>query len=864
MTEGTLTERVFRAPGADGQVLARRFLERLLWTIMGVLTVGVAAGQLTGMAGWWAVGLVTLVDLAGAGLLLLNRLERTRLASGLLIALAWAVVVSRAVMAGGLHSPVPSALILIAVAAGLLLSYRAGAWSAVVLCLTAVGIAVAEWSELLPAAPLPSARGTRPLTLVATVCGICAVQFLAIRAVRQAQARSREREDLLARVLENLPVGVWFMDRTGRLVHRNQAAERIWGGGRLVGPDGYGEYKARRLDTGEAIEPHEWAGARAITHGETTPAEEVEIECFDGSRKAILNSAVPLRDKSGAIAGAIVVNQDITARRAAEEAGREHAAALAALHAAARVLIGTLDPEQLAKDVARACVEMFGASVAWVGLARADGSVEPLAQYPPAPAARVPGVVRWDGRRGDDGPTGSAIRTAAPAQAHGTATDGPPGVWQRWALGEGLQCAASFPLISRGRPFGALTLYSRDPRYGSAERLEILQTYAHEVAAAMTNARLYDETERNLRHVKALRKIDRAISGSLDLRVSLDTLLDQVRTELRVDAADILLLDRRTLLLEYAAGDGFVSSAAARTALRLGEDCAGRAALEQRTLTALDVGEEAHARWTALAAAEQFAWRAAAPLLTKGEVRGVLEVFQRNWFQPDETWSGFLEAVAGQAALAVESATLFGDLQRSNLELRLAYDATIEGWSRALELRDLETEGHSLRVSALSERLARALGMPEDDIVHLRRGALLHDIGKVAVPDSVLFKEGPLTEEEWEAMRKHTTHALALLSPIRYLRPALDVPFAHHERWDGSGYPRGRKGEQIPLAARIFAVVDVWDALRSDRPYRPAWPADKVREYISVRAGTHFDPAIVKAFLALDPVAEGAPEPATG
>ena len=257
MTGGTLSERVFRAPDADEQESARRFLERLLWTIMGALTVGVAVGYLTGTAGWRAAGLVTLVDLAGAGLLLLNRLRRTRLASGLLIVLAWAVVVSRAVAAGGLHSPVPSALILITVAAGLLLSYRAGGLSAAVLCLTALGIAVAEWSGFLPVAPQPGARGALLLTLVATVCGICAVQFVAIRAVRQAQTRSREREDLLARVLENLPVGVWFVDRTGRLVHRNQAAERSWGGGRLVGLDGYGEYKARRPDSGEVIEPHE-------------------------------------------------------------------------------------------------------------------------------------------------------------------------------------------------------------------------------------------------------------------------------------------------------------------------------------------------------------------------------------------------------------------------------------------------------------------------------------------------------------------------------------------------------------------------------------------------------------------------------
>lgn len=191
------------------------------------------------------------------------------------------------------------------------------------------------------------------------------------------------------------------------------------------------------------------------------------------------------------------------------------------------------------------------------------------------------------------------------------------------------------------------------------------------------------------------------------------------------------------------------------------------------------------------------------------------------------------------------------NLQRANRELAQAYDETLKGWSLALELRDYETQGHSKRVTEMTLRLARAIGISNSELIHIRRGALLHDIGKMGIPDSILHKPGPLTDGEWEIMRHHPVYAYELLAPITYLRPALDIPYSHHEKWNGSGYPRGLKGEQIPLAARIFAVVDVWDALRSIRPYRNAWSEEKVRTYIHEQAGIHFEPQIVPIFLTL-------------
>jgi putative nucleotidyltransferase with HDIG domain len=242
----------------------------------------------------------------------------------------------------------------------------------------------------------------------------------------------------------------------------------------------------------------------------------------------------------------------------------------------------------------------------------------------------------------------------------------------------------------------------------------------------------------------------------------------------------------------------------------------------------------------------------AVPFVSKGDVKGVLEVYHRSALDPDPEWLGFMQSMALQAAIAIDNATLFRDIQRTHSELVLAYDTTLEGWARALEIRDKETKGHTERVVEMTLRIARAMGIGEEELVHIRRGALLHDIGKMSTPDSILFSEGPLSAEERRAMENHPRYAFDLLSPIRYLRPALDIPYCHHEKWDGTGYPRGLKAEQIPLAARIFATVDVWDALLNERRYHAAWPREKAREHIRSLAGIHFDPRVVNVFLEME------------
>ena len=190
-------------------------------------------------------------------------------------------------------------------------------------------------------------------------------------------------------------------------------------------------------------------------------------------------------------------------------------------------------------------------------------------------------------------------------------------------------------------------------------------------------------------------------------------------------------------------------------------------------------------------------------------------------------------------------------LESAYLDLREAYDRTIEGWVRALDLRDRETETHTLRVAEMTVKLARAMGMIESEVVHIRRGALLHDIGKMGIPDSILNKIDELTPREWDIIKKHPTYAYDMLSPIAYLLPALDIPYCHHEKWDGTGYPRELQGEEIPLSARIFAVVDVWDALRSTRPYRGGWPEKEVLDHLRSLSGVHFDQSVIEVFFKL-------------
>jgi len=411
--------------------------------------------------------------------------------------------------------------------------------------------------------------------------------------------------------------------------------------------------------------------------------------------------------------------------------------------------------------------------------------------------------------------------------------------------------AVFVPLESEEALMGVLMLARRnsaDSKSFTEEEARLLAAMGEMVGNALRRMSLYLDAVRRLKHVQALRNIDLAITASLDSRVTLRVLLDEVASQLEVDAAAVLMFQPHTQELRFQAGRGFLTHTIERFTWRLGESLIGRAVLGRQTLFLGGSDEEMDNALRQLFQVEDFASGYVAPMISKRKALGVLMIFSRNRAAQNSEWVEFLEALAGQGAIAIDNARLFDGLEQSLAQLRLAYDATIEGWSRAMDLRDEETEYHTQRVTSMVLELARAAGMGDEELVHVRRGALLHDIGKIGVPDHILLKPGKLTEEEWEVMRQHPVYAYEFLSPIEYLRPALDIPYCHHEKWDGTGYPRGLKGEEIPLAARLFAVVDVWDALRSDRPYRKAWSEAQTLTHIRSQSGKHFDPRAVDLF----------------
>jgi HD-GYP domain-containing protein (c-di-GMP phosphodiesterase class II) len=356
--------------------------------------------------------------------------------------------------------------------------------------------------------------------------------------------------------------------------------------------------------------------------------------------------------------------------------------------------------------------------------------------------------------------------------------------------------------------------------------------------------------QKQVEHLSALRQIDLAITSHLDLRSIINLLLSQIRRQLKVDAVNVLKFNPHLNYLHYISSTGFRTNALQNTRLRLGDGFSGRAALERKPLFIQDLSEQSnpftHAPYFFQ---EGFVSYYGIPLIAKGEIKGVLEIFNRSPLSINAEWEEFIKDLATQGALAIDAASLWEEQQRINEELKIAYDSTLKGWSFALELHDYETFGHSDRVTDRTVRLAQKMGVRQDQLIHIRRGSILHDIGKMGVPESILNKKEKLSESDWKIIREHPLYARRLLEPIDFLKEAVDIPYYHHEWWNGGGYPEGLMKEQIPLAARIFAVIDVWDALSYPRPYRDAWPKEKVYQYIKDLSGIQFDPQVVSAFL---------------
>jgi len=654
---------------------------------------------------------------------------------------------------------------------------------------------------------------------------------------KQAEEALRESETKYKIVADNTYDWEFWVSPENQFIYSSPSCERITGHTadefivdagvfeRIIHPDDLPGYNRHQ---------------REVT--ETPAPGEVEFRIIrpDGTWRWVEHACQPVIDSNGHFLGTRGNNRDVTVRKQRErelEAIATVSAALRTAQTRAAMLSVILDQllDLLKADGAALALRdpITGETV--IEMARGSASSYEGARIPPGQSV-----------------TGYTIATGKLYVIEDVRTD--PRVFRPELLDK-IRAVVCVPLLAREKTIGAISL-ARDEKNSllsppfSHSDVSILTSVADIAGNAIHRAALHEQTEYQLQRLAALSAIDKAIMGSMDLHLTLNILMEHITAQLHVDAAVVFLLNPHFQTLEYAAGHGFRSRAIERSRLRIGEGYGGRAVLERRSVHIPNISEAGATFVRAeLLADEGFISYFAIPLILKGQVKGVLEIFHRALLNPDQEWMDFLETMSNQAAIAIENTKLFDDLQRSNVNLTLAYDATIEGWSHALDLRDKETEGHTQRVTEMTLELARQIGISEEDLVHIRRGGLLHDIGKMGVPDNILLKPGSLTEDEWVIMRKHPLYAYEMLSPIAYLRPAMDIPYGHHEKWDGSGYPRGLKGEQIPLAARIFAVIDVFDALTSDRPYREAWSRQKTLKHIKSGSGSHFDPRVVDAFL---------------
>jgi PAS domain S-box-containing protein len=656
----------------------------------------------------------------------------------------------------------------------------------------------------------------------------------ALLCIKHAEEKIRYQADLLANVSDAvISTDLDFVIRTW-----NRAAESMYGWREA---EVIGKTVNEVLHTEFPADDEERVLQQFLSEG--VWKGEVIQRRKDGTPIPILASVSFIRDGAGNPTGVVAVNRNITERKQAEEEIRRRVNELEAVHKVSIALRAAQSTEEalpVLLDETLAALQSE-AGIIWLNepargelrTAAVRGWFRELAESPIQPGEGIAGTVFSSGQ------THVSIEFASDPLARASVRERIPPGW-------GGACVA---IHAAAVVIGVMFVSVRAPRQMTAAEVKALEALAEIAGTTLHRLRLHDEALRRVQQLQALQTIERAITSVFDPQITLNVLLEQMLASLGADAAGVLLFNPHALTLEYAAGRGFRGHGYERSRLRLGEGLAGFAALERRTIAVADIAQcEPPFVRLPLLAGDGLVSYAVTPLIAKGQLLGMLETFHRTSFEHSDDWLSFLETLANQAAIAIDNARLFEGLQRSNIQLSLAYDATIEGWSRALDLSDKETEGHALRVADMTLKLAGTAGMREEELAHVRRGALLHDIGKMGIPDAILLKPDKLTDEEWAITRQHPTLAYNMLSPITYLHPALDIPYCHHEKWDGTGYPRGLKGEQIPLAARLFAVVNVWDALRSDRPYRPAWPEDKALEYIRSQAGKHFDPATVELF----------------
>jgi HD-GYP domain-containing protein (c-di-GMP phosphodiesterase class II) len=407
------------------------------------------------------------------------------------------------------------------------------------------------------------------------------------------------------------------------------------------------------------------------------------------------------------------------------------------------------------------------------------------------------------------------------------------------------------PLLARGAWLGLMAFSNRlgAPAFTPEDQVLVAALAGH-AALAILNAQLYERQRRSAERQRLLEQISLHMQQTLNIDDLIPLVLEEVNKAIEAEAQSLWLLNAEASLLECRFATGPGAEAIKRVRVPLGKGIVGQSVARHEALMLVDAQQDPR---VFRAADEQtgFVTRSllCVPLVRQGQAIGAIEAVNKHHglaFTRDDL--DLLRSIANSAALAIENARLFADLAAS-------YDSTLEALAAALDLRDRETEGHSRRVVAYTARLARERGLREAEITEICRGALLHDIGKIGVPDAILLKPSALTSEERRLIEKHPQEGFEMLLGVPYLKDEIQIVLAHQERWDGSGYPFGLRGETIPLGARLFAVADTFDALTSDRPYRQGRPMAEAREIVATEAGVKFDPDVVAAFLAV-PLAE--------
>lgn len=810
----------------------------VLWTVILAVTVLEISNSLTvpaHLSRW--ITIVVIVDGFCLVLLYLNRIGYTKHSAVLLNLLFWALAVGLVISGNGLSDPtVPSFLIIIALS-GITLGRRAILVTSIGFALTAAAISWLEYAGLAAKDPIQYRTETLLVIYIIYTIIIATVQYIDFNTIkdvlREKDTQNEDRKrtesalqvsvDFINNLLQTVDLMVIGLDLNGNVTLFNRAAETISG------------YNSDEIKNKKHLASIFSQNNKTLFQPPRPKISTWQSEGFvltkTGQNKYIVWQSTGIFDQ-GQLVGYIHTGMDLSE-------AKQHERSLETMAIVSSALRKTQTRVEIFKTVLKQLESLFSSD--YVALVTLDQKNEKYhfeahndETFRLFLAELFSPENQFDFIENDSTYIDNHFQDNR--------------VLANFIAFKNIKTFAFIPLLTTEKKIGYLILLRKEPIV--SVETGALEAIAEMTAGAIQRTSIHEKSRGDIQRLAALHQIDLALSGSFDTELIIDTLLDQVVNQLHARASDILLLDPSTQILRLAASKGLDESKIKNKNQQVGKCLAGTAVTVKSIIYIADLSTSGG--WPEIRSmlnVNQKISYYAVPLIIKDTILGALEVYLEQTITPDRKWLEFLEMLTGHAAIAIDDAELFRNLQKSNLELTEAYEATIGGWSHALDLRDKETEGHTQRVTELTVKLARFLNVDETEIDHIRRGALLHDIGKMGIPDSILLKPGPLTPDEWIIMKKHPMLAFEMLSPIHYLKKAIEIPYCHHEKWNGSGYPRQLKGEDIPQSARIFAVVDVWDAVTSDRPYRAAWDAVKAMTYILSESGSHFEPKVVDAFV---------------